>query len=114
ISGFQGRVPVLAVCYGAQLLAERQGAAVVRSTVREYGRAFLDNIHVHEPLFTGIHAGTQVWMSHGDSITEAAGAMEVLASTHAVPVAAYQLKGEATYAVQFHPEVYHTTEGLAL
>ena len=114
ISGFQGRVPVLAVCYGAQLLAKRQGAPVVRSTVREYGRAFLDNIHVHDPLFTGIHAGTQVWMSHGDSITEAAGAMEVLASTHAVPVAAYQLKGEATYAVQFHPEVYHTTEGLAL
>ncbi|HEY0976763.1 MAG TPA: glutamine-hydrolyzing GMP synthase [Flavobacteriales bacterium] len=114
ISGFQGRVPVLAVCYGAQLLAKRSGAQVVRSSVREYGRAFLDNIHIAEPLFTGIHAGTQVWMSHGDSITTANGNMEVMASTHAVPVAAYQLKGEKTYAVQFHPEVYHTTDGLQL
>jgi GMP synthase (glutamine-hydrolysing) len=114
ISAFQCRIPVLAVCYGAQLLARRQGAPVVRSTVREYGRAHLDNIHVQEPLFTGIHAGTQVWMSHGDSIIEAAGAMQVLASTHAVPVAAYRLQGEDTFAVQFHPEVYHTTDGLTL
>ncbi|MBK8612997.1 MAG: glutamine-hydrolyzing GMP synthase [Flavobacteriales bacterium] len=114
ITGFQGRVPVLAVCYGAQLLAKRAGATVERSKVREYGRAFLDNIHIREPLFAGIHAGTQVWMSHGDSITTANGAMEVLASTHAVPVAAYRLKGEPTFAVQFHPEVYHTTEGLQL
>ncbi len=114
ISGFRGKVPILAVCYGAQLLAKREGAPVARSTVREYGRAFLDNIHVPDPLFTGIHAGTQVWMSHGDSITAAAPSMIVLASTHAVPVAAFQLKGEATYAVQFHPEVYHTTDGLHL
>ncbi len=114
IGGFQGRIPVLAVCYGAQLLAKRAGAPVVRSTVREYGRAYLDNIHVQEPLFAGIHAGTQVWMSHGDSITSASPSMEVVASTHAVPVAAFQLKGEPTWAVQFHPEVYHTTEGLAL
>jgi GMP synthase (glutamine-hydrolysing) len=114
ISGFQGRVPVLAVCYGAQLLARRAGAPVIRSTVREYGRAHLDNIHMPDPLFTGIHPGTQVWMSHGDSITDAAGAMEVMASTHAVPVAAYRLRHEPTFAVQFHPEVYHTTEGLQL
>lgn len=114
ISGFQGRIPVLAVCYGAQLLAKRAGADVVRSQVREYGRAILDQVLVQEPLFAGIPQGTQVWMSHGDSITTAHGAMEVLASTHAVPVAAYQLKGEPTYAVQFHPEVYHTTDGLQL
>ena len=114
ISGFQRRVPVLAVCYGAQLLAKRAGAPVIRSTVREYGRAHLDNIAVSAPLFDGIHAGTQVWMSHGDSITAASGNMEVMASTHAVPVAAYRLKGEETYAVQFHPEVYHTTDGLQL
>jgi GMP synthase (glutamine-hydrolysing) len=114
MSGFQGKVPVLAVCYGAQLLAKRAGAPVVRSTVREYGRAFLDNIHVPDPLFTGIHPGTQVWMSHGDSITSASPSMEVIASTHAVPVAAYQLKGEPTWAVQFHPEVYHTTDGAVL
>ncbi|MEO8068531.1 MAG: glutamine-hydrolyzing GMP synthase [Flavobacteriales bacterium] len=114
ISGFQGRVPVLGVCYGAQLLAKRAGAPVVRSTVREYGRAYLDNITVSAPLFTGIHAGTQVWMSHGDSITAPAGNMEVMASTHAVPVAAFRLKGENTFAVQFHPEVYHTADGLQL
>jgi GMP synthase (glutamine-hydrolysing) len=114
ISGFQGRLPVLAVCYGAQLLAKRAGAQVVRSTVREYGRAYLDNIHIAEPLFTGIHPGTQVWMSHGDSITTSHGAMRVAASTHAVPVAAYHLEGEPTYAVQFHPEVFHTTDGLHL
>jgi len=114
IRGFQGRVPVLAVCYGAQLLAKRSGAKVERSTVREYGRAHLDSIRVKEPLFTGIDAGTQVWMSHGDSITTANGAMEVLASTHAVPVAAYRLKNEPTFAVQFHPEVYHSTDGLEL
>ncbi len=114
ISGFQGKVPVLAVCYGAQLLAKRAGVELTRSTTREYGRAHLDNIHIADPLFTGIHSGTQVWMSHGDSIPSAAGNMEVLASTHAVPVAAFQLKGEQTYAVQFHPEVYHTTDGLHL
>ena len=114
LGGLEGRVPVLAVCYGAQLLAKRAGAPVERSNVREYGRAHLDNIHVPGPLFTGIHAGTQVWMSHGDSITAPAGTMEVLASTHAVPVAAYQLVGKPTFAVQFHPEVYHTTEGLQL
>ena len=114
LAGLEGRVPVLAVCYGAHLLAKRAGAPVERSNVREYGRAHLDNIHVPGPLFTGIHAGTQVWMSHGDSITAPAGTMEVLASTHAVPVAAYQLVGKPTFAVQFHPEVYHTTEGLQL
>ncbi|MBK7269022.1 MAG: glutamine-hydrolyzing GMP synthase [Flavobacteriales bacterium] len=108
ISGFQGRVPVLAV------LRRPAAAPVIRSTVREYGRAHLDNIHMPDPLFTGIHPGTQVWMSHGDSITDAAGAMEVMASTHAVPVAAYRLRHEPTFAVQFHPEVYHTTEGLQL
>lgn len=114
ISGFQGKVPVLAVCYGAQLLAKRAGAPVVRSAVREYGRAHLDNIVPGQDLFAGIHPGTQVWMSHGDSITSAVPSMEVIASTHAVPVAAYRLKGEHTYAVQFHPEVYHTTEGAVL
>ncbi|MCB9169403.1 MAG: glutamine-hydrolyzing GMP synthase [Flavobacteriales bacterium] len=114
LTGLLGRVPVLAVCYGAQLLAKRAGAQVERTRVREYGRAYLDNIHVSDPLFTGIHAGTQVWMSHGDSIVSAAGSMEVMASTHAVPVAAYRLKDGPTFAVQFHPEVYHTTDGLRL
>lgn len=114
LRGLQGKVPVLGVCYGAQLLAKRAGAQMARSQVREYGRAILDNIFVQDPLFQGIHAGTQVWMSHGDSITQASEGMEVMAGTRAVPVVAFQLKGEETFGVQFHPEVFHTTDGAKL
>ncbi|HRN37568.1 MAG TPA: glutamine-hydrolyzing GMP synthase, partial [Flavobacteriales bacterium] len=114
ISGFQGKVPVLGVCYGAQLLAKRAGGQVVRSEVREYGRALLDHIFVQEPLFADIHPGSQVWMSHGDSILKAADRMVILAGTHAVPVAAFQFKGEQTFGVQFHPEVFHSNDGLKL
>ncbi len=114
LRGLQGRVPVLGVCYGAQLLARRAGGEVVRSETREYGRALLDNIFVQEPLFAGIRPGTQVWMSHGDSIVKASPRMEVLAGTHAVPVAAFRLQGEETFGVQFHPEVFHTTDGATL
>ncbi len=114
LDGLQAKVPVLGVCYGAQLLAKRAGGKVERSASREYGRVLLDNIFSQEGLFKGIHPGSQVWMSHGDSIHGASGQMEVLAGTHAVPVAAFKLKGEQTYGVQFHPEVYHTTEGLDL
>lgn len=114
LKGLQGKVPVLGVCYGAQLLAKRAGGEVVRSTVREYGRVFLDNIHQEQPLFVGIHPGTQVWMSHGDSIVKASDSMEIMAGTHTVPVAAFRLKGEDTFGVQFHPEVFHSTDGLKL
>ena len=114
LRGLQGKVPVLGVCYGAQLIAKRAGGEVVRSNVREYGRAVLDNIFVQEPLFSGIHPGTQVWMSHGDSILAPSAAMEVAAGTHAVPVAAFRMKGEETFGVQFHPEVFHSTDGLQL
>jgi GMP synthase (glutamine-hydrolysing) len=113
LAGFLGRVPILAVCYGAQLLAKRAGAPVERSKVREYGRAHLNTI-VQNELFDGIEAGTQVWMSHGDTITAPSEAMEVLASTPEVAVAAYKLLSSPTYAVQFHPEVYHSTDGLQL
>ncbi len=114
LTGLQGKVPVLGVCYGAQLIAKREGGEVVRSHVREYGRAVLDNIFVQDSLFSGIHPGSQVWMSHGDSILAASNRMQVLAGTHAVPVAAFQIKGESTYGVQFHPEVFHSTDGLQL
>ncbi|MBL7950899.1 MAG: glutamine-hydrolyzing GMP synthase [Flavobacteriales bacterium] len=113
LTGLHGRIPVLAVCYGAQLLAKRAGAPVERSKVREYGRAHLNTI-VQNELFDGIQAGTQVWMSHGDTITAPSEAMEVIASTKEVAVAAYKLLGSETYAVQFHPEVYHSTDGLQL
>lgn len=114
ISGFLGRVPVLAVCYGAQLMARRAGADVVRSKVREYGRAHLSTVASDSPLFAGISAGSQVWMSHGDSILAASEGMKVTASTADVPVAAYAMPGRKLDAVQFHPEVYHTTDGLTL
>lgn len=114
LTGIQGRLPVLGVCYGAQLLAKRAGGQVARSETREYGRALLDNIFVQDRLFEGIHAGTQVWMSHGDSITKASDAMDVIAGTRTVPVAAFRIKGEPTYGVQFHPEVFHSTDGTKL
>ncbi len=114
LAGIQGRLPVLAICYGAQLLARRAGAKVERSTVREYGRAHLATIREDATLFDGIQPGTQVWMSHADTITSPADGMEVIAATHDVPVAAYAIQGEPTWAVQFHPEVYHTTDGLQL
>ena len=113
LSGFLGRIPMLAVCYGAQLIAKRTGAHVERSKIREYGRAHLSTI-ADNHLFDGIQAGTQVWMSHGDSITTPSEAMEVIASTDDVPVAAYCLRDQLTYAVQFHPEVYHTIDGAQL
>jgi GMP synthase (glutamine-hydrolysing) len=113
LTGLLGRVPVLGVCYGAQLLARRAGATVERSQVREYGRAHLTTIGSSH-LFDGILAGTQVWMSHGDSITTPSEAMEVIASTKDVPVAAFRLRDHMTFAVQFHPEVYHTSDGLQL
>jgi GMP synthase (glutamine-hydrolysing) len=113
LEGMLGRLPVLGVCYGAQLLGKRAGATVERSAVREYGRAHLSTIG-DSHLFDGIQAGTQVWMSHGDSIVAPSEAMEVIASTKDVPVAAFRLHDRLTYAVQFHPEVYHTTDGLQL
>jgi GMP synthase (glutamine-hydrolysing) len=110
LDGFLGKVPMLGVCYGAQLIAKRTGAHVERSKVREYGRAHLTTI-AENRLLDGIEAGSQVWMSHGDTITAPSEAMEVIASTEDVPVAAYCLRDQMTFAVQFHPEVYHTTDG---
>src|SRR5690606_8429372 len=100
LTGFLGRVPVLGICYGAQLLAKRNGATVERSQVREYGRAHLGTIAASH-LFDGISSGTQVWMSHGDSITLPSEAMEVIASTKDVPVAAFRLHDHMTFGVQF-------------
>ncbi|MFN3874727.1 MAG: glutamine-hydrolyzing GMP synthase [Flavobacteriales bacterium] len=113
LAGILGVKPVLAICYGAQLIAKRVGAPVEKSRIREYGRAHLVAI-ADNHLFDGIPAGTQVWMSHGDSITAPSEAMEVIASTEDVPVAAYMLADGLTYAVQFHPEVHHTSDGLQL
>jgi len=114
LSQIRGKYPVLGICYGAQYLAYLSGGKVEKGNSREYGRAHLTNINQGEALFDGIKAGTQVWMSHGDTITLLPQNFEIIASTADVPVAAYKINGETTWAVQFHPEVFHTTDGTRL
>ena len=110
LSLFRGKLPLLGICYGAQYLAFKGGGMVEASNTREYGRAML-RVMADSPLLKGVKAETQVWMSHGDTISALPTGAEVIASTADVENAAYQFIGEPTYAVQFHPEVYHTTEG---
>ncbi|MDR1883034.1 MAG: glutamine-hydrolyzing GMP synthase [Prevotella sp.] len=114
VSRIRGKYPVLGICYGAQYLASISGGKVEKSASREYGRAHLTKIDPGSSLFDGISEGAQVWMSHGDSITVLPDNFEVVASTADVATAAYKIKGEETWAVQFHPEVYHTTDGTRL
>ncbi len=107
-------LPVLAVCYGAQLLAQQSGGEVGKSTHREYGRAHLQDI-VHEPLLATINNGSQVWMSHSDTIKQLPEGFKVIARTESIPVAAYKAAdnyaNNPVYAIQFHPEVTHSTDG---
>jgi GMP synthase (glutamine-hydrolyzing), C-terminal domain or B subunit/GMP synthase (glutamine-hydrolyzing), N-terminal domain or A subunit len=114
LSQIRGKYPVLGICYGAQYLAYLSDGKVEKSDSREYGRAHLTQIKSGTPLFDGISEGSQVWMSHGDSITKLPEDFEIVASTEDVTVGAYKIKGEETWAVQFHPEVYHTTDGTRL
>ena len=111
LSGIKGRLPLLGICYGAQYLAYKYGGDVNASIAREYGRAMLDVVMPDSPLMKGVSPHSQVWMSHGDTIARLPEGAEVIASTADVENAAYHIKGENTYAVQFHPEVYHTAEG---
>jgi len=108
---FRGKIPVLGICYGAQYMAFSEGGDISSSTTREYGRARLDSIDPSSALFTGIGEGSQVWMSHGDTILKLPDKYRIIGSTADVPVAAYEVEGENVYGIQFHPEVYHTTEG---
>ena len=110
LKAFRGRLPLLGICYGAQYLAHNGGGRVESSDSREYGRAMLTTV-AESPLLKGVSPCTQVWMSHGDTISSLPEGAEVIASTPDVRNAAYQFRGEPTYAVQFHPEVFHTTEG---
>lgn len=114
LSRIKGKKPLLAVCYGAQYLAHFNGGKVAPSSTREYGRAKLSFIDHNEPFFNGISEGSQVWMSHSDTIKELPAGATKLASTHDVENAAFKIMGEKTYAIQFHPEVYHTTDGKQL
>jgi len=114
LSRIKGKLPLLGVCYGAQYLAHFFGGEVAPSNTREYGRAKLNTILDTSNLFIGIPEGAQVWMSHSDSIKVLPKKAIKLASTDDVANAAYQIEGEETYAIQFHPEVYHTTHGKQL
>ena len=114
LSEIRGHKPMLAVCYGAQYLAHFSGGIVAPSNTREYGRANLSFVKENEAFFEGISPGSQVWMSHSDTIKELPTHGVLLASTHDVTNAAYKIEGESTYAIQFHPEVYHTTDGKTL
>lgn len=107
----KGKLPILGICYGAQYLAQKYGGTVESSYAREYGRAYLDILDKESPLFKGVTDHSQVWMSHGDTISRMPEGTETLASTSEVAYAAYRFTGEDTYAVQFHPEVFHTVEG---
>jgi GMP synthase (glutamine-hydrolysing) len=106
--------PLLGVCYGAQLMAQTDGGIVEASNTREYGRANLSEIDSANDLMQGVSLNSQVWMSHGDTITNLPLAFEIIASTESVKVAAYKVKDENRYGIQFHPEVTHTTEGLQI
>lgn len=109
--GLFGNLPVLGVCYGAQLIAHKSGGEVLPSQIREYGRAILSRVDHHNPLLKEISLDTQVWMSHADTIASVPASFEIIASTASVSVAAYKVQGRETYGIQFHPEVTHTTEG---
>jgi GMP synthase (glutamine-hydrolysing) len=110
LTPYKGKLPLLGICYGAQYLSAKFGGKVEASNSREYGRAML-KVVADSPLLKGVSAESQVWMSHGDTISALPQGAEVIASTADVENAAFQFKGEQTYAVQFHPEVYHTAEG---
>ena len=106
-------VPVLGLCYGAQHLVKRNGGSVQKSTHREYGRANI-SITSQDVLFDGISDGSQVWMSHGDTILEMPAGTSTLARTESIPVAAFRFEDKEIYAVQFHPEVSHSSDGPTL
>ena len=107
-------LPVLGICYGAQLIAQKSGGAVMPSKIREYGRAKLSQIDSDNPLFKNINLDAQVWMSHGDTITEIAEDFEITASTSSVKIAAFKKRNSQLFGIQFHPEVTHTLNGLEL
>jgi GMP synthase (glutamine-hydrolysing) len=111
LSDLRGKFPVLGVCYGAQLLVRKSGGEVLPSATREYGRANLMIVGKDDPLFANISSSTQVWMSHGDTITTIPEGFCITGSTSDVKAGAFRVKGEPTWGIQFHPEVYHTTEG---
>jgi GMP synthase (glutamine-hydrolysing) len=113
-SVFRNKVPILGICYGAQLMAQTFGGSVQASATREYGRAKLSAVNQQNLLFTAIDDHSQVWMSHGDTIVDLPENAERIAETHDVKNAAFCFKDELTFGIQFHPEVFHSTQGAVL
>ena len=111
LSAIKGKIPLLGVCYGAQYLAHFFGGKVSPSNTREYGRAHLSLVDSVSPFFKDVTENSQVWMSHADTILNLPEGAALLASTEDVENAAFKIKNEETYAIQFHPEVYHSTDG---
>lgn len=114
LSAIKGKLPLLGVCYGAQLLANEYGGEVEGAPSREYGRAMLTVVDPQDALMRGLPSPTQVWMSHGDTITRLPETYHIIGSTENVRAAAYHIEGEQTWGIQFHPEVYHSTDGTQL
>ena len=114
LSQFLGKVPVLGICYGAQFMAHTLGGKVEKADSREYGRAHLEEFDAQNPLLKGFEPHSQVWMSHGDTITAIPSDCRVIASTANVKYAAYASTSTPMWAVQFHPEVFHSLQGTQL
>lgn len=114
LSAIKSKYPLLGVCYGAQYLAKSNGGNLMRSKIREYGRANLSYINSESDLMKGMTLNSQVWMSHGDTILDIPSDFDIITSTADVKIAGYKVQNEFTYGIQFHPEVYHTLEGKKL
>lgn len=114
LSQFMGKVPVLGICYGAQYISHKNGGKVEQTGTREYGRANLATVDTENPLFRNFDKNSQVWMSHGDTITAIPADCKIIASTSDVKFAAYASTSQPLWAVQFHPEVFHSLQGKTL
>jgi GMP synthase (glutamine-hydrolysing) len=114
LSGITGFYPILGICYGAQLLANNRKGEIAPSDTREYGRANLSFVESNSVLFKGISSGSQVWMSHGDTIKSLPDSFEKIASTKDVGIAGFKISDELSFGIQFHPEVFHSTDGTTL
>jgi GMP synthase (glutamine-hydrolysing) len=114
VTKLRKKYPVLGICYGAQLIAHSTGGKVEPAESREYGRANIETFSAKDDLLNGFSERSQIWMSHGDTITNIPENFEIIASTKDVPIAAYHIKDEKTWGVQFHPEVFHTVDGSKL
>jgi GMP synthase (glutamine-hydrolysing) len=114
LSAIKSKLPLLGVCYGAQFLAQNFGGEVQASSKREYGRAHLSFVDHKAPLMKGVAEDSQVWMSHGDTIHSLPENTTIICSTKDISVGGYRFDNEETYALQFHPEVYHSTDGFTV